>query len=48
MYFEKTDPDINAKKIALMCQREWKKIHSKKKKTSNDIFLKIRKIHKEL
>lgn len=43
----RTDNDQNAKKIALMCQKEWKKNQKKVGKNANDIFNKVKKLVRE-
>jgi DNA helicase INO80 len=47
-FFNRTDYELNAKKIASMCSREWKKCFAKQKKSSNDIFVKLRKMAKDI
>lgn len=47
-FFIRTDQDQNSKKLAIMTAKFWRKKFSKKKKSSNDIFIKLKKLNKDI
>lgn len=47
-FFNRTDSDLNAKRVATMCAKEWRKCFAKQKKSSNDIFVKLKKLNKDI
>ena len=47
-FFNRTDFDMNCKRIANMCAKEWRKCFAKQRKSSNDIFVKLKKMNKDI